>query len=77
MKEYIIEYSFGEDDKIKQIVESESDDLKRILMVNTAGERALFIDRREHLCSFKFSDVKYIKVYPYVKSRMTSKPTGM
>lgn len=75
MKEYIVEYSFGENDKIERIVESEDDNLELIMLNNTSGEGTMFTDKRGHLCSFKFSNVKYTKVYPNTRAKITNKPS--
>lgn len=67
MKKYVIEYSFGENDKVKQIVESDSDNMGVILIAKTNKDRISFTDERGHYYNFEFSAVKYFKVYPYVE----------
>lgn len=65
MKEYVIEYSFGGNDKVRRIVESGSDDLELIMMNNTSGDAAMFEDVNGHFYTFNYSDVKYMRIFPH------------
>ncbi len=65
MEEFIIEYHFGVKDKIFRLVRSLNDDPKLVLMTNMSGEGTSFTDINGYYCSFDYSQVKYIRVYPY------------
>ena len=78
MKKYVIEYSFGENNKIERLVESESDDLESVFMNFNSKEDVKFMDKHNHLYTFKFSAVKYAKIRPYVRPKVyPTKPKGM
>lgn len=77
MNRYVIEYYFGENDKIKQIVESDSSDMDLVLLDNTSKGIVSFVTDRDHYYQFNFSDVKYTKVYPYTRPKVMPKPKGL